>query len=60
MSWNGFEIPGCHALGHGLESNKSLVELNLATNRIGVSAVCKLMRGLSKNKTLERLNVSRF
>ncbi|KAK3100432.1 hypothetical protein FSP39_019892 [Pinctada imbricata] len=58
VAWNGFEIPGCHGLGHGLEGNKTLIELNVGTNRIGLTALCKLLEGLKYNSTLERLNLA--
>jgi len=57
VSWNGFEIMGCHGLGHGLDKNKSLTELDITSNRVNILGIAKLLEGLKNNGTLQILKV---
>ena len=58
LSWNGFGLEGCHEMGKTLKINRSLTELDLASNRVNFDAFKLLLRGLVKNKTLKTLKVS--
>jgi Ran GTPase-activating protein (RanGAP) involved in mRNA processing and transport len=60
VSWNGFDVAGCHGLAHGLEKNNTLVDLDISSNRIGIMAINKLLEGMKRNSSLEILRVSNF
>jgi hypothetical protein len=58
LSWNGFGYEGCSALSEALANNTALKELNLACNRVHPPALLELLKGLCKNSSLIRLDVS--
>ena len=60
MSWNGFDVAGCHGLSHGLQKNSTLADLDVSSNRVGIVAVTKLLEGMKRNTTLEILRVLEF
>ena len=57
LSWNGFGFEGCAALAEMLEVNCVLKDLDLTNNRIHPPALIALLRGLTRNSTLRKLNV---
>jgi Ran GTPase-activating protein (RanGAP) involved in mRNA processing and transport len=52
ISWNGLETGGAHGIAHGLESNSTLKELNISSNRINQTGLAKLLQGLMRNSSL--------
>ena len=58
LSWNGFGQEGCLALGQAIKENRTLKELDIASNRLTVEAVGGLMKGLQENDGLTVLRVS--
>jgi len=58
LSWNGFGYEGCSALSEALANNTVLKELNLACNRVHPPALLDLLKGLCKNSSLIKLDVS--
>lgn len=62
VSWNGFDVAGCHGLSHGLSKNSTLVDLDLCSNRVGIIGLSKLVEGMKRNSTLEvlRVRLSKF
>ena len=60
LSWNGFGQAGCLALGQALKENRTLKELDIASNRLTVEAVGGLMKGLQENDGLNILRVSMY
>ena len=57
LSWNGFGQAGSLALGQALKENRTLIELDIASNRLTVEAVGGLMKGLQENDGLNILRV---
>ena len=57
LAWNGFGYEGCAALARALHVNRTLVELDLTSNRIHTPALLELTKGLVLNNTLEILKV---
>jgi len=57
LAWNGFGYEGCVALARALHVNRTLVELDLTSNRIHTPALLELTKGLVLNNTLEILKV---
>lgn len=57
LSWNGFGMEGCHEMGKALMTNRTLTELDLASNRVSYDAFRQLLRGLVRNKHLLSLKV---
>ena len=58
LSWNGFGQDGCLALGQAMKENRTLKELDVASNRLTVTAVGGLMKGIQENDGLLILRVS--
>ena len=58
LAWNGFGQDGCLALGQAMKENRTLRELDIASNRLTVEAVAGLMKGIQENDGLTVLRVN--
>ena len=54
---NGLAEVGAIAIGHALQHNQSLENLDISNNRINDNGVEALAKGLKTNETLKILNV---
>ena len=57
LSWNGFSASSAIDLGAALAENKSLLDLNLANNRLFDEHIVKIAAGLRTNESLTSLKV---
>ena len=57
LSWNGFSASAAIDLGAALSENKSLLDLNLANNRLFDEHIVKIAAGLRTNESLTSLKV---
>ena len=57
LGWNGFHLPGCKVLMRALQHNTTLVELDLTANRLDMTCLQYLLKGLAKNEHLSVLKV---
>jgi hypothetical protein len=57
LSFNGFHVPGCHALGEALAENMTLRELDISHNRVDIKAIGFILKGLQTNETLQCIRV---
>jgi len=58
LGWNGFSKVGATMLGQALTENRTLLELDISNNRLGLTAIPLLLKGLQENDGLETLHVS--
>lgn len=57
IAWNGLGPEGGAAMADALETNSSLIELDISGNRLNADAAIKIAKSLETNETLEILRV---
>lgn len=55
---NGFGLEGAKAMGHALTHNRTLLDLDLSSNRIPLQGAVLLAKGINTNDLLATLRVS--